>query len=389
VSSCWRAQLPGHHHGMRTRKQPHETPAVINLKSGHLTVQTTPGLGLVVEMAKKSPRNQVIRRVAAIVVTGLTFYIIFPALLRVISAWPHLSSLAPAWLAIMVVAETVSFFCSLALQRLVLRIKGWFAIITAGLSGNAITNVLPGGDAVGASVQFQMLVTSGIDSVQAAGGLATASLLGAAGLFSLPMFVLPAIVGGLSVNSGLLVAGILGIGGFVLIVASGVIVLRYDVVLYKVGAGVQWILNKIHRKKTPSADLSARLLKERDLVRKDLGRNWRMAVLLVAGRIGLDYLCLLAALFATGARPNPSLVLLAYAATAVIALIPLTPGGLGIVEASLSGLLILAGVKPDSAVLATLAYRLASYWLPILSGAVSYYLFRRRYPKTKVSLTDP
>jgi uncharacterized protein (TIRG00374 family) len=376
-----RVPPPGEHDSSNREK--YTDTAQRSIGEGHL------GVGLLVDMAKKSQRNIVIRRVAAVVVTGLTFYIVFPALLRVISAWPHLSSLAPAWLAVMVVTETVSFFCSLALQRLVLRIKGWFAIITAGLTGNAVTNVLPGGDAVGASVQFQMLVTSGIDSVQAAGGLATSSLLGVAGLFSLPIFVLPAIFGGLSVNSGLLFAGILGIGGFVLIVATGAIVLRFDGILYKVGEGVQWVLNKIHRKKTASEDLSARLIAERDLVRKDLGKNWRMAVLLVAGRIGLDYICLLSALFATGARPNPSLVLLAYAATAVVALIPLTPGGLGIVEASLSGLLILAGVKPNSAVLATLAYRLASYWIPIMAGSVSYFMFRRRYGKTRVTLTDP
>jgi uncharacterized protein (TIRG00374 family) len=376
-----RVPPPGEHDSSNREK--YTDTAQRSIGEGHL------GVGLLVDMAKKSQRNIVIRRVVAVVVTGLTFYIVFPALLRVISAWPHLSSLAPAWLAVMVVTETVSFFCSLALQRLVLRIKGWFAIITAGLTGNAVTNVLPGGDAVGASVQFQMLVTSGIDSVQAAGGLATSSLLGVAGLFSLPIFVLPAIFGGLSVNSGLLFAGILGIGGFVLIVATGAIVLRFDGILYKVGEGVQWVLNKIHRKKTASEDLSARLIAERDLVRKDLGKNWRMAVLLVAGRIGLDYICLLSALFATGARPNPSLVLLAYAATAVVALIPLTPGGLGIVEASLSGLLILAGVKPNSAVLATLAYRLASYWIPIMAGSVSYFMFRRRYGKTRVTLTDP
>jgi uncharacterized protein (TIRG00374 family) len=347
-------------------------------------------LDLLVEMATKSKqRNALIRRIAAIVITGLTFYIIFPALLRVISAWPRLSSLAPAWLAAVVVTEAISFFCSMALQRMVLRVKSWFTIITASLAGNAVTNVLPGGDAVGASVQFQMLVTAGVDSVQAAGGLATASILGVAGLFALPVFVLPAIAGGLSVKSGLLFAAVLGIVGFVLLVGAGVVVLRFDRVLYWVGSFVQWILNKVHRRKTPSQDLTERLLAERDSVRKELGRNWRMALLAVAGRIGLDYLCLLSALYAAGARPNPSLVLLAYAATAVIALIPLTPGGLGIVEASLSGLLILAGVKPDRAVLATLAFRLASYWLPIMAGAVSYFLFRHRYGKSKVSLSEP
>jgi len=38
------------------------------------------------------------------------------------------------------------------------------------------------------------------------------------------------------------------------------------------------------------------------------------------------------------------------------------------VEASLSGLLILAGVHPGYAVLAALAYRIAPYWLPLLAG---------------------
>jgi uncharacterized protein (TIRG00374 family) len=78
-------------------------------------------------------------------------------------------------------------------------------------------------------------------------------------------------------------------------------------------------------------------------------------------------------------RPNPSLVLLAYAVAGLLALIPITPGGLGIVEAGLSALLILAGVPGGDAVVATLAYRIISYWLPILAGPVAYFLFRWRY----------
>jgi hypothetical protein len=106
-----------------------------------------------------------------------------------------------------------------------------------------------------------------------------------------------------------------------------------------------------------------------------LGEHWWQAVLLTAWRLGFDYGCLLAALRATGASPRPSLVLLAYAVAGIVALFPVTPGGLGIVEASLSGLLILAGVRPGYAVLATLAYRIASYWLPLLAGPSAYLLF--------------
>ena len=110
-----------------------------------------------------------------------------------------------------------------------------------------------------------------------------------------------------------------------------------------------------------------------------LGKNWRQAAVLTACRLGFDYGCLLAALRATGASPQPSVVLLAYAAAEIVALLPVTPGGLGIVEASLSGLLILAGVHASYAVLATLAYRIASYWLPLLAGPPAYLLFRHRY----------
>ena len=82
-------------------------------------------------------------------------------------------------------------------------------------------------------------------------------------------------------------------------------------------------------------------------------------------------------------------MLLAYAAAGIIALFPVTPGGLGIVEASLSGLLILAGVSGGDAVLATLAYRLASYWLPLLAGPPAYLLFRHRYGRPAPQRATP
>ena len=62
-------------------------------------------------------------------------------------------------------------------------------------------------------------------------------------------------------------------------------------------------------------------------------------------------------------------------------MIPVTPGGLGIVEASLTGLLVLAEVNSSQAVLATLTYRIASYWVPLVAGPVAYGLFKVRYRK--------
>ncbi len=283
----------------------------------------------------------------------------------------------------MLAAEVASFICAMTLLRLLLRTKHWFTVVAALLVGNAVTNVLPAGDVAGAGVQYQMLAIGGINADSAAGGLAVAAIIGLAGLFLLPVCVLPAILGGLRVSPGLEHAAYLGIAGFVLIIAFGAVLLTTNELLTWLARATQRLLNSIPKRKTKTQDLPERLIAERNLVRTNLGRRWREAVLLIGGRIGFDYFALLCALRATGANPNAPLVLLAYAATAVIALVPLTPGGLGIVEASLSGLLVLAGVGSASAIIATLAYRLVTYWLPIFAGGGVYVAFRRRYGPIK------
>ncbi len=317
-------------------------------------------------------------------ITGIAFYIALPAFTKVVSAWPKLFHLSFLWLFVMLCAEIVSFACAATLLRILLRTKLWFSVVAALLVGNAVTNVLPAGDVAGAGVQYQMLSMGGIDSAQAGGGLAVSAIIGLAGLFILPVCAIPAILGGVPISPGLEHAAILGIIGFILIIGAGAVLLTTDKPLLKLASVAQRLLNALPKRKKKKAEgLGERLVDERNLVRANLGKRWREAVLLIGGRIGFDYFALLAALRATGAKPNAPLVLLAYAATAVIALFPITPGGLGVVEASLSGLLVLAGVPSARAIIATLAYRLVTYWLPIFAGGGIYVAFRRRYGPVK------
>src|SRR4029077_14852561 len=131
--------------------------------------------------------------------------------------------------------------------------------------------------------------------------------------------------------------------------------------------------------------LEERLTAERDAVRKTLGEQWAQAILRSAGNVLFAYLALLAELGDYCSKPTASLVLLAYVASVVLGMIPITPGGLGFVEAGLAAMLGLAGVPGPSATLATLAYRLVSYWGPILAGPVAYALFQRRAPRWRAA----
>jgi hypothetical protein len=84
------------------------------------------------------------------------------------------------------------------------------------------------------------------------------------------------------------------------------------------------------------------------------------------------------ALLALGSSPSAALLLLAFVAAQVLAFIPVTPGGLGFVEAGLAAMLVLAGVSAGDAVVATLAYRLVSYWLPMPVGLAAWALHKRQ-----------
>ena len=340
-----------------------------------------PSLAARIEDEKSHPLawKTVVTRAAMVAVAGIAIYLVFPAITEVLASWPRLSTLNPWWFAVAVGAEICHFACTFALQRLALRTRAWFPVITSQLAGNAITLILPGGAAVGAAVQFRMLAASGRDTSSTVGGLAAFSLLGVGGLLALPAFALPVILLGAPTSRGLVNAAVLGAVAFVAFVAFGAAVLAYDAPLRWAGQWAQRLRNWVLRKRPPLEGLDDTLLAQRNEVRTTLGRQWWQALVLSAGRLVFDYLCLLAALQATGARPRPSLILVAYAVAGIIGLIPITPGGLGIVEASLTGLLVLAEVNSSQAVLATLTYRIASYWLPLCAGPIAYGLFKIRY----------
>jgi uncharacterized protein (TIRG00374 family) len=228
-------------------------------------------------------------------------------------------------------------------------------------------------------VQYRMLVRSETSTSDTLGGLTAYSLLGVGGLLALPVFALPVILVGSPIERGLYNAAILGSVGFVLFAAFSAVILVTEAPLRCSGRVVQQIRNRLLRRRPPLTGLDRTLLRERDQIRSTLGERWRQAVLLSAGRLGLDYLCLLASVRATGSHPRPSLILVAYAAAGIVGLIPVTPGGLGTVEATLTGLLLLAGTSSGNAFLATLTYRLASYWMPLIAGPIAYGVFRYRY----------
>jgi uncharacterized protein (TIRG00374 family) len=320
-----------------------------------------------------------VRPAAALVGGGISIYILLPSLLAVFGAGPSLAHLDWPFAVLVLASECASYVCLWQLDRIALHTTQWFAVATAQLAGNAVGRILPGGGVTASTFTASMLNRAGFETGDAVAALAASSALQLGTTFALPLAALPAILGGAPVDRGLTKALYLGAAVLVLLLVAGVLVFTTDRPLELAGRVVQWVLNKTVRRRHPISGLDEQLLAYRDFVRETLGGHWKAAVLAGAGTAAFDYLALLCALRAVGADPRPSLVLLAYTAAEALALVPLTPGGLGFVEAGLTGTLKLAGVPAADAFAATLLYRIVSYWLPLPAGAVAYLLFRRRY----------
>ena len=325
---------------------------------------------------EQPPRHRLRRTVFWLILTGVSLYLVAPSVLEVAGSWRDLDQLAPWWFAAMAALQAFALVSLWELQRLAMHVRPWRPVIASQLAGNALAKVAPGGGAMGAALQYRMLVQAGVDRARAVAGLTAANLLTFAVVLALPVLAVPAIVRGV-VPRSLLEAALAGIAVFATLFALSALLLARDRALEWVGCIVQRVRNRLRRRSTPLTGLPQRLVHERNRILATLGPRWKRALAATVGRWAFDYATLLAALAAVGSTPRPTLVLLAFCAAQLLAQVPITPGGLGFVEAGLTATLALAGVAAGDALLATFAYRLFSYWLPLPLGLLGATLHRR------------
>lgn len=330
--------------------------------------------------AEQPARGSLRRTAVWLAITAVSLYLVFPSLVEVFGSWRDITKLAPWWLLVMAGLQAAVLACLWALQRLALHMRRWRPVISSQLAGNALSKVAPGGGAVGAALQYKMLVEAGVARPRAVAGLTAANLLVFGFVLALPLLALPTLFRG-GVNRNLLEAAVIAIAVLAILCAAGVLVLGFDRPLAWIGRTVQRARNRLRPHAQPLTTMPARLLRERDRILATLGPRWKRALVATAGRWAFDYGTLLAALAAIGSHPRPALVLLAFTGAQVLGQIPVTPGGLGFVEAGLTAMLTLAGVSAGDAVLATFAYRLFSYWLPLPFGVLGLALHRREHPE--------
>jgi uncharacterized protein (TIRG00374 family) len=111
------------------------------------------------------------------------------------------------------------------------------------------------------------------------------------------------------------------------------------------------------------------------------------ALLGVLAAWGFDIAALWASFRAFGHSPPGAVLIMGYYVGTLANTLPL-PGGIGGVEGGMIGAFLAFGLNPSLTVLAVLAYRTISYWLPTIPGAIAYLQLRRTVAGWRSETTD-
>ena len=278
----------------------------------------------------------------------------------------YLDHIHTQWLVIAVVAESCSMLSFTALQKRLLAAGGLdvglgpLVIIT--LAGNAMANSLPGGGAFASVFAYRQFRRKGADEA-----LATWTLVAVTGLTAVTLAALAAV--------GLAIAGDSGLAGglaplLVILVAGPVagiaILLHPQLLAYLLTPPLRLVQKWLPWPRRPADEFMANAVRRLQAVTPRL-QDWLIALGWAAGNWAADCTCLVSAFLAVGATVPTRALLLAYGAAQTAANLPVTPGGLGVVEGSLTVALVAFGGSTAATVAAVLLYRVLSFWvlLPI------------------------
>ena len=243
-----------------------------------------------------------------------------------------------------------------------------FTILRIQLSTKAVTNLVPGGSAAGSTLGYRLPHRRRRGGTAAGFSLATVGL-GSAVVLNLILWVALLVSIPLNgFNPAYVSAAVVGV--LLLTFAAGLVYLliegrdRAERVLRAIARQLPYV----------QEDTAARFVHQtadRPPGPGPPARAGPPAALLGRGQLDARRGRALGVPAGLRVTMNPINLLVAFGLAGVLASIPITPGGLGVVETALPSLLVAFGA-PWHRGFAVLTYRLVQFWMPIPLGGLSY-----------------
>lgn len=245
----------------------------------------------------------------------------------------------------------------------------YFTMFRIQLATKTVTNLVPGGSAAGSALGYRLMTASGLTGTETGFALATVGLGSAIVLNAILWLALLVSIPRSGLQPGYTSAAIIGAVALALVAALVLLLMKGQGPLDRI---VRAIARRMPRMDPDSASevLSRIVAHLRELAaRPDVIRR---GAIWAALNWLFDAASLWVFLAAFGQEVQIDSLLVAFGLANILAVIPLTPGGLGVVETVLISTLVGFGVPSGPATLGVVTFRLAQFWLPIPLGAIAY-----------------
>jgi uncharacterized protein (TIRG00374 family) len=299
-------------------------------------------------------------------------------------AWAHLTHLSAWWWVAIAVAAAINQVSGVwpyqaALPGLRGR-DGFLLIETAA----AISNTVPAGGAIAIGMTYRMLSSFGFSGVDISTAVITTGIWNFAAKLGLPI----AAVGLLSITSHA-TATVRGaaLAGVVALLVAGAVLW----ILFRSAAGSQRFgrlagraVNRVGRfLRRPPTDRVERSIAEfkTQTVHTMRSRGWLLTWTTLANQL-INFVLVLIIVRALGIGSGQVTLIAVFTSFAVARLagaIPITPGGLGTLDATFVSLMTTFGANSSRTLAADLVWRLMMYFLPILPGIATYVIYIRTH----------
>jgi uncharacterized protein (TIRG00374 family) len=322
-----------------------------------------------------------VRHLAELLVVGFVVeYVVIPQIGGTHEALHVLASVNPFLPVAGLVLEALSLVAYFQLTRTLIpkgSDPGFATMSRIQLSTLAISHCVPGGNAVGYSLGYRLLMKTGVGGADTGFALAT---LGVGSAIVLNVIFMVALVVSLPIYGFHLVyVSVVGAGLVLMGSVGAVIVLmtkgdeRATRLLRSLGTRLPFL----HPETLPKL-FSHLVLRARALSRDR--RQAGVAVGLAAANWLADAAALLVFVGAFGHWVDPVGLLVAYGVANIAATLPITPAGLGVVEATVTSILVGFGTPRSIAIWGVIGWRLVNFWLPIPVGGAAYLSLRVHPP---------
>jgi uncharacterized protein (TIRG00374 family) len=318
------------------------------------------------------------------IVTLVTLVIVFVGII------PKFGSYADAWEQIqqMTIASLVALGLAVVVMILVYVLPYQAAIPGLGYrpgfvirqTSFMISNAIPAGGAVGLALQYAMLSSYGVAVAVATAGIAVTSLWSVLMTLTLPVFgVIAALTTG-QVEQRWVWAAVLGLLATVVAVVGLWLILRSEVSARRVGAFGQRLLAPLNRRRANPWDATGMVLDLRNSTSSVLLDRWGWVTVSNYLVVLAQFSVLWFAIRGVGGSDAAALSLAgafaAFSISRLASMIPVTPGGLGTVDAALIALLVTFGLPEPVAVASTLVWRAASFIPQVCLGVATFLYWR-------------